>query len=580
MKIKYYLPLIFFVIVETLGSSNYTHWNFPLIAGFLFFVAGFTVTYIHMIREIINNKDAVIKIGVKSPFLVPFFLFTLPTIISTAVFIPKEIETVIQFTSSFLFCSVIYFFGAFLLIRSLKIICIQKKGDTVCPAVKKKKLILINPVNSGRTGLSVNNSSIFPPAGLGIIASLTPDHYEVILIDENVEPFKYIKGDIAAVTCFTPTASRAYEISQLYKKDNIPVVIGGIHASMMPEEALQYADSVVIGEAESVWVQLLNDFECGILKETYKGSPSDMKSLPVPKRELFSHKYLFSTVQTSRGCPMDCYFCSVTPFNGRKFRQRPVGDVLKEIEQLDHKFIFFVDDNILGYGKESEMRAIELFKGLAERKLNKNWFCQSSLNFSQNEEVLYWASKSGCKMVFIGLESADPEELKLMNKKVNLINEYQEAFKRIHKFGIAVLGAFIFGSDCETVESMKRKTKYILKSNIDAVQTTILTPLPGTRLIEKYKAESRLKYVNYPDDWDKYDMSELTYYLKNIPDDKFVYILEKHVSKIYSISAVYLRFLKTLITTKSFTSAFFALGSNMSYRNVGIKKVYNCREAK
>lgn len=160
---------------------------------------------------------------------------------------------------------------------------------------------------------------------------------------------------------------------------------------------------------------------------------------------------------------MDCYFCSVTPFNGERYRWRPYEEVLDELEKIPLKMIFFVDDNILGYGKAAEERAVTLFKGMVERKLKKSWFCQASLNFGNNEEVLKWAAKSGCKMVFIGLESADPEELQEMHKSLNLKLDYDKAFQRIHKYGIVVLGVFIFGSDTETKKSIIRKTDYILR---------------------------------------------------------------------------------------------------------------------
>ena len=200
--------------------------------------------------------------------------------------------------------------------------------------------------------------------------------------------------------------------------------MGGIHASMASEEAGRYADSIVSGEAEGVWRGLLDDFERGRLKPRYEGIARDLLGSAVPRRELFSPEYLFATVQTSRGCPMDCYFCSVSPFNGRKYRQRPVEEVLDELESIPQKFIFFVDDNILGYGEDAEERAIRLFKGMVDRKMGKSWFCQASINFADNRELLRWAAKSGCRMVFLGLESADPAELKAMRKSLNLKREY------------------------------------------------------------------------------------------------------------------------------------------------------------
>lgn len=267
---------------------------------------------------------------------------------------------------------------------------------------------------------------------------------------------------------------------------------------------------------------------------------------------------------------MDCYFCSVSAFNSRKYRQRPYEDVLDELEQMPQRMIFFVDDNILGYGKSAEERALKLFRGMVERKLNKTWFCQASLNFGSNEEVLKWAGKAGCKMVFLGLESADPEELKSMDKRLNLQLEYEKVFKNINKYGIAVLGAFIFGSDSETKESMKRKLSYILKNRIDIIQTTILTPLPGTRLFADFQKNNRLISTNFPKDWDLYDMGSITYSINNLENEAFLKIHRKFQKKLYSKITLYKKFLKTWIHCKSLQAAMWAYSSNKNYRNVSL----------
>lgn len=346
--------------------------------------------------------------------------------------------------------------------------------------------------------------------------------------------------------------------------------MGGIHASMVPEEALDYVDSVVIGEAESIWPTIIKDFLNNKLEKKYQGVHLNLENIIIPNRKIFSNRYLFGTLQTSRGCPMDCYFCSVSAFNGRKYRQRPYEEVLDELEKMPQRMIFFVDDNILGYGKSAEERAINLFKGMVERKLNKTWFCQASLNFGSNEEVIKWAAKAGCKMVFLGLESADPEELKAMDKKLNLQLEYERAFKNINKYKIAVLGAFIFGSDSETKESMYRKVKYILKNRIDVIQTTTLTPLPGTRLFKELRQNERLIHENFPQDWKLYDMGHLTYSIKNMENEEFMRRHKKCIRRLYSKFSLYKKFFKTWIHSKSFQTAMWAYSSNKNYRNVSL----------
>ncbi len=217
---------------------------------------------------------------------------------------------------------------------------------------------------------------------------MTPASWDVKLIDENWEPFTYQAADLVGITAFTASANRAYEIAALYRHQGVPVVMGGIHASMCPDEALQFVNAVVIGEAEAVWPRAVADMEAGCLEQRYQGEWPDLSGMPAPRRDLFHPDYMFAAVQTSRGCPMDCEFCSVTAFNGRRYRRRPPEEVLAELEQIPQKMLFFVDDNIIGYGPASRKQALALFKGMVERKLDKWWFCQASLNFCDDEEVL------------------------------------------------------------------------------------------------------------------------------------------------------------------------------------------------
>ncbi len=517
MKSRYSFPLVGFLLVTGIPSALFMPSDMDNILGFASLLFGFTVTYLSMVAAALRHRAPILK-GLRAEYRV------------------------------------------------------QVEPRTTRAQDTRKTLVLVNPVNPHKTGLTINASSRFPPLGLGVIAALTPSDYRVILVDENIRPFEFVKGDLVGVTAFTSSANRAYEIADRYRAAGIPVVMGGIHASMASDEALHHASSIVIGEAEGVWNQVLSDFEAGALKPRYEGAATDLSEVPAPRRDLFSPEYLFATVQSSRGCPMDCYFCSVTPFNGKRYRQRPVEAVLDEIEALPQDYLFFVDDNILGYGQNAEGRAIRLFKGMVERKLEKSWFCQASINFADNPEVLRWAAKSGCKMVFIGLESADPEELEAMGKSLNLKREYERAFRAIHRHGIAVLGAFIFGSDAETEASMVRKTDYIQKAAIDVVQTTVLTPLPGTRLFAQYEREGRLTRTDFPVDWDRYDMGELTYTPARMEGEAFHRMLGRCWKRIYSPSSLVYKFLRTLFLTRSLTTAFWAYGSNVNYRNTGSRK--------
>ncbi len=205
---------------------------------------------------------------------------------------------------------------------------------------------------------------------------------------------------------------------------------------MVPDEATKYVDTVVTGEVESVWPTLIDDFEKSNLKKIYKGQHLSMENAPWPSRKLFHKEYKFASIQTTRGCPMKCEFCSVHTFNGNSYRLRPVNEVLDELETIEQDLVYFIDDNIIGYGKRLQERAIELFKGIIERGIKKEWFCSASMNFADNEEVLKYAAESGCRLVLLGIESERIDQLQGMNKKLNVkigVDSYHDIFKKIHK---------------------------------------------------------------------------------------------------------------------------------------------------
>ncbi|MEW5994731.1 MAG: radical SAM protein [Candidatus Zixiibacteriota bacterium] len=436
-----------------------------------------------------------------------------------------------------------------------------------------KRLVLINPVNPMRTGLTVNKNSRFPPIGLGMVAALTPESWEVALVDENWESFAYQEADLVGITAFTASANRAYEIAAVYRERGIPVVMGGIHASMCSEEALRFVDAVVVGEAEAVWPKVVADVEAGQLRRVYSGEWMELAGLPHPRRDLFHPNYMFASIQTSRGCPMDCEFCSVTAFNGRRYRRRPAEKVLEELESILQRMIFFVDDNIIGYGKESREQALAIFRGMVERRLEKWWFCQASLNFADDEEVLRWAGKAGCKMVFLGLEAEEVDALKKVNKQLNLrrgVESYNEAFQRIHQAGIAVLGAFIFGMDGDTPEKLRRRTDYMIRGGVDVMQVTFLTPLPGTRLFEHLREEGRLLYTDYPQDWERYDMTEVIHRPQGMEPIVLSQMMQKCTRRMYAWPVLVRKAMRTFRQTRDSMATMFAWQSNINYRNVAL----------
>jgi radical SAM superfamily enzyme YgiQ (UPF0313 family) len=340
---------------------------------------------------------------------------------------------------------------------------------------------------------------------------------------------------------------------------------------MVPEEAMRFVDTVVVGEAESAWEQLIRDFEQGKMKKRYDADWLPFENATWPRRDLFHPDYRFASIQTTRGCPMKCEFCSVHMFNGSKYRIRPVGEVLDELETIPQEKIYFVDDNLIGYGKKSRERAKELFRGMIGRGIKKQWFCSASMNFADDEEVLELAAKAGCIMVLLGVESERIDQLEETNKKLNVkigIDHYDEVFKKVHKYGISVLGAFIYGLESDTPETMRHRTEYINSADIDAVQATVLTPLPGTPLFKRMIEDEKIIFQDFPEDWQYYDFAELTFHHKNMSRDQFMEEVRGNWDLLYGEQELKRKFLRTLKQTRSPLAAIWSYGSNLQYHNM------------
>jgi radical SAM superfamily enzyme YgiQ (UPF0313 family) len=433
-----------------------------------------------------------------------------------------------------------------------------------------KKLLLINPRNQRFTGLSVSRSNRIPPLGLGIVAALTPADWEVEIVDENVSPFVHQDADLVGLSADTASVTRAYELAAALLEAGIPTVIGGLHASMVPEEAGRYVDTVVVGEAEGAWGKVISDFEAGKMGSLYEGERVKLEGWPRPRHDLFK-KAFFGVVQTARGCPMNCEFCSVTSFNGGQYRQRPIEEVLDELETVSNKFLFFADDNISPRGEEYEERAIALFEGMIKRKIKKWWWCQASLDFAGNERVLAAAARAGCQMVFMGIEAEDRDTLTDLNKKTSLRadpDHFGEAFDRIHKHGIAILGAFIYGTDSDTPEKLRRRTDYIRDCGVDSLQATVLTPLPGTRLFERLEKEGRLAFSDFPADWDHFNVTEVAFEPALMTREELWEEITRNWKITMNRPAIGRRAYRTLRSTGRPVAAGWGLGVNVKYREL------------
>lgn len=434
-----------------------------------------------------------------------------------------------------------------------------------------KKILLINPSFKGSMHTNIKVLAI-PPLNLTTLARYTPEHYEVEIVDEAVEDLNYdAPADLVGITCMTPLAPRAYELAEHFRKRGVPVVMGGIHVSYMPEEALNYADSVVVGEAEKIWPLFLEDFDKGRMQKIYKaGEQPDIEKLLPPRRDLLRGKYFVETVQTGRGCPINCNFCSVTAFNGPRYRLRDIDSVIDEINSIKSKRIFIIDDNIIGSGSKNTQRAKTLFTRLAD--CNKEWGGQSCLNIVEDDELLKGARKSGCRLLLIGLESLDTGSLSAMHKPVNMrpsTSNYSEAIKKLHDNGIAIVGCFIFGADTQDKDVFRRTVDFALANDIDAIQLTLQTPLPGTAFYRQMLEENRLLYADYPNDWRHYNIFEPVFQMKNFtPNEAYQRLLHAY-REMSSFTTSLTRGLTTFKNTRSLFSTAIAFSWNyQAYKTI------------
>jgi radical SAM superfamily enzyme YgiQ (UPF0313 family) len=432
-----------------------------------------------------------------------------------------------------------------------------------------KKLLLINPVGQ-RSGSLLSKFSTFQPLSLAYTAAVTPSHWDIKIVDENIDKFKFEEADLIGITAFTSSINRAYEIARMYREKKIKVIMGGIHISMLPDEALQYADAVVIGEVEGIWNKVIEDFENNSLLPRYIGPRIDLSQTKIiPRHDLLHPDYFWNSVQTSRGCPCNCNFCSVSKYLGREYRQRKAKDVLNELEKIKGKYITFIDDNMVGYSPESKNRAIELFEGMIGLGLRKKWWMQTSMNVADDEHLLKLAAQAGCMYVFIGFETIDKKTLQEMKKGVNLkigVNNYKGVVDRFHKYGIGVLGSFVIGNDHESPECYKELADFLVTSGIDIVQINILTPLPGTDLMEQMQQEGRLIYQDFPKDWYKYRFSYVVHQIRG-GDENTVYAGNNYIkNKIYSFPFYQYRLLNSVYHIKNMNNIYAVYKFNQSMK--------------
>jgi radical SAM superfamily enzyme YgiQ (UPF0313 family) len=340
------------------------------------------------------------------------------------------------------------------------------------------------------------DSTFLPRIAMGILAAMMSPKDEVIYSDDLIRPFNIERDlkdvDLVGISIDSKTARRSYDIADAYRRKGIKVVVGGIHPTALPEEAAEHSDAVVVGEAEDVWPQLINDFKQGTLQKIYRATPPVLAGRPMARRDLFrSKKYIpFQVVQTMRGCPYPCEFCSVSTANGTTMRFRPADEVLAELQTLG-KLILFADDNVMIHNKYSA----DLFNRMIP--LGKHWIGQCSLAAVRHIENIQLMAASGCKALFVGFESIDDETVKYTGKRQNRPSQYKEVIEMLHQHGISIWGSFVFGFDTDNLEVFDRTVEFAIDLKLTLATFAMLTPYPGTRLYRRLKEENRLTDANW-----------------------------------------------------------------------------------
>lgn len=406
------------------------------------------------------------------------------------------------------------------------------------------------------------------PLVFGILTRLTPPDVELALYDDRIEPIPYDEPtDLVAMTVETFTAKRAYQISAQYKQRGVPVIMGGYHPTLLPDEVSQYADAVAIGDAEEIWPRIVEDAHAGKLQPIYK-APAQLKVAGInPDRKIFANKKYrpLHLVQVGRGCKFACDFCSIHAFYGRSMPRRGLEDVMTEMDELRGKYIFFADDNLFTSIEQAEA----LFKALIP--YNIHWSCQVSLDIAQNPKLLDVMAQSGCTGVLIGFESLNESNLVLMRKKWNLkYGDYASTLARFYERGIMVYGSFVFGYDYDTTDAFNRTLEFAMRSKLALAQFNPLIPTPSTSLYDRIKKEKRLIY----DKWwldDRYRYGEMIFHPSSMSAQELAEGCFRLRSEFNAYSSIFTRMLAPQMNARSAYNLFAYLAINLVSR----KEIFN-----
>ena len=372
------------------------------------------------------------------------------------------------------------------------------------------------------------------PLSIAMLSALTPSHIERVFFDDRLEDVPYDTDvDAVAISVETYTARRAYRIAERFRQRRVPVIMGGFHATLVTSEVQKHADSVVTGNAEDIWPDVCSDVAAGTLKRTYTGGDAGFSPVMADRSVYRNKQYTDITlIETGRGCPFSCEFCSISSFFCKRYHSRPIRDVVAEIKALKAKRVFFIDDNIA----VDRDRTMELLAAI--KPLGISWCGQVSLSAAHDKQLLGLMKQSGCMGVLIGFESLDSGNLETMGKLVNMrIGDYDEAVETIRHHGLGIYATFVFGYDNDTEDTFSRTLRFALKQKFFFAAFNHLVPFPGTPLYARLASEGRLLC----DEWwlsATYRFGDVAFKPKNMDANELARLCLEHRKKFYSASAI------------------------------------------
>jgi len=432
------------------------------------------------------------------------------------------------------------------------------------------KLVLYYPSNDKE---NIGTELLYSPLALAYLATHTPDNYEITLCDEYVgedmDP-ETIEADLVAMSVLTCGITRAYAVADRLRERGITCVIGGAHATALPEEALEHFDSVIQGEGEGPWKEFLADFEKGNFKQIYYGKMNvPLEELGIPDRRFIHENYHYPSLLTSRGCPYSCSFCYLTVYTHRKYRTIPHDMVLEDMENCKGNFaVAITDENFIGYSESDFEDRKELLRKMIDRKFGFYWGCQATVTIADQPELMELMYKAGCRVVFIGFEATDIEALKQVNKKQNFGVDYKALIKKIHKKKIAVIASTILGMDNQKKGYHKTLIKEIRRIKADFVRVFYMTAWPGTPLYKELEKEGRVCT-----NWDQLRKDIPSTKFKNYTHEEAIYAREQIMSSFFKLSNILRVLSRWIFIDRSFIGMFI----KMAFRNGPSEKIRNSR---